>query len=283
MGLVIDCLYSLASCFLCVSICIIKKYQGKQTTVQGELERCIARRAQRLVRVVGASRTDAGVHARGQMAHFDLPVESAPHDLSKFEFTLNRMLPSDIRVRKVEAAPTAFCQKNRREEHLGKPWHAIYCAKGKLYSYRISTGLTYDPLERQCRHYEWRSVQHGFDADAFRRAVQVFVGSHDFTSFTNAAPGQTVGADNPLMRNPVRTVERASVMDEGGGRFRVDFLLSGALYRMVRNMVGAALEVGCGLLTVDDVTRILQARDRHGAPRSAPACGLCLEHVFYDE
>jgi tRNA pseudouridine38-40 synthase len=251
--------------------------------VQGELERCITRRTQSLVRVVGASRTDAGVHARGQMAHFDIPTESAPLDSAKFEFTLNRMLPGDIRVRQVETAPTEFCEADRSEEHLGKPWHAIYRAKSKLYSYRVSTGLSHDPLERLYRHHEWRSAQLGFNAEAFRLAVAVFVGTHDFSSFTNTAPGQVMNNFNPLLLNPVRTVKSASVTDEGDGRFRIDFVLNGALYRMVRNMVGAALEVACGVLTVDDIVRIMCARDRQMAPRTAPACGLCLEHVFYDE
>jgi tRNA pseudouridine38-40 synthase len=194
------------------------------------------------------------------------------------------MLPDDIRVSCIEPAPAQqrlVYNSDAHAAHADKPWHAIYCASGKLYSYRMSTTRNHDPQERLYRYHEWRAARFGFDIAAFERAVSVFVGTHDFTSFANAAPPAGGHQLTPVLRDPVRTVQRVAVIDEGGGRYRADFRITGALYKMVRNMVGAALAVGCGKLTVDDIVSLLEAKDRTLAPQSAPAHGLCLEEVHY--
>lgn len=249
--------------------------------MQGALEAQLTQKlGGTLVRVVGASRTDTGVHARGQMVHFDLPARAAlrnEEQLGKFEFTLNRMLPPDVRVFQLEKAPNA-------EGALRDRFSAIYDAVAKLYSYRVSVAAVPDPLERLYRHHEWRcGNEAGFDMGKAVEAAKVFEGTHDFTAFTNMGPKLRNGANvAPVMKNPVRTVRSVCIVDEGRGRFRLDFVLEGALYRMVRNMVGGVLEVGVGRMEVDDLRRLLEERDRTKAPKSASARGLCLEHVYYD-
>jgi tRNA pseudouridine38-40 synthase len=270
------------------------QWQPREPTVQAAVERQLSRKLNgAVVRVVGASRTDSGVHARGQVAHFDMPVEAAAAQLGdaakidNFQFTMNRMLPPDIRMYDLEVAPCVPKRKRGEAEDSGVAvFNAIYDVSAKLYSYRVSVARTPDPLERQHRFHDWRGVSAGFQRERLQRAATVFVGSHDFTAFTNAGPKVAVG-DVPaaVVRNPVRTVRSVTVVDEtagGEGRFRVDFVLEGALFRMVRNMMGAILEVGAGRLEAEDVQRILEARDRQFAPRGSPAHGLCLERVYFD-
>lgn len=177
----------------------------------------------------------------------------------------------------------------RGEDRRGKSepddafFNAIYDARAKLYSYRISVEDVPNPLERLHRFHYWRGAVTAFDVDAVRAAGQVFVGRHDFTAFTNAGPKVREGhVPAAVVRNPVRTVRSVTVVDEGAGRFRIDVVLEGALYRMVRNFVGAMLEVGAGTFALDDLPRILESRCRNLAPRGAPAHGLCLEEVYYD-
>lgn len=228
------------------------------------------------MRVVGASRTDTGVHARGQMAHFDLPSRAAlrgEEEVARFEFTMNRMLPLDVRMFDVEPAP---------EGEGGREFNAIFDAKGKLYSYRVCVGKTMDPLERLYRYHEWRCEGDGFDVAAAAEAAGVFEGTHDFTAFTNAGPKPRGGLVAAVVKNPVRTVRSVRVVDEGEGNLRFDFVLEGALYRMVRNMVGGILEVGTGRLDVEGLHGMLGGKERRLAPKGAPAHGLCLETVMYD-
>ena len=116
--------------------------QNNGRTVCGEIERALAQRFQQRILVIGASRTDAGVHARGQAVHFDVPLEvKVPITSQKLEVSLNALLPHDVRVYHVEPAP--------ERDELGRPWHAIRWATGKLYSYRLQSGGILDPLLRR--------------------------------------------------------------------------------------------------------------------------------------
>lgn len=258
-------------------------------TIQRRLEGVLALRFQAKVRVVAASRTDAGVHARGQMIHFDAPRAEAPE---KIQWAVNSMLPASVRVRELERAP------DPPGPEFGK-WHAIRCALGKLYTFRIVVGglADVDPIEGRYRVLvNVRSRVHqpgagagGFDMEALRRAARHFVGTHDFSAFANtqmrtSTPGDRTGSRPPLDgRNPIRTIHSVHVVDEGEGRYRIDIHLRSALYKMVRNIVGVLLEVGRGRLDADDVPALLRGRDRAKLPPPAPACGLTLERVWFTD
>jgi len=205
------------------------------------------------VPVVGSGRTDAGVHARGQIAHFKW---SEKLDLDKLLFSLNGLLPRDIRVSKVEEALTHF--------------HAQYDASGKEYHYYLYTDKVMDPFRRsQCWH-----LHRGLDRALLNQAAELFVGKHDFTSFANER------ASGNVSRNPVRTIYRLDIIEVEGG-LRLEFEGDGFLYKMVRNIVGAVVAVASGRITFDDLKRIFEVKDRGLAPMAAPAQGLFLVRVHY--
>lgn len=270
------------------------QFQREHRSIQGEIEKAIERKLRIPVRVVGASRTDTGVHARGQSIHFDVPGENAARemcDMQKFEFTLNQLLPNDVVLTKLEVAPyvihTAipmFKQASLKtiQEPKLRPWHSIFCSTGKLYTYRFSTAVNLDPMDRLYRYHEWRASKFGFSEQRLREATRRFLGSHDFSAFTNAShppPGITP----PLQVNPVRTIQTADIISEGDGMYRIEFKLDGAMYRMIRNIMGTILAVSCGKLELSDIDLFFRSKDRSLIPRSAPAHGLCLEQVFYDD
>lgn len=270
------------------------QFQVHHQTVQGTLEDSLSRKFKQLVRVVGASRTDTGVHARGQAVHFDIPAEQGlgrNDDVQKLQFTLNQMLPSDIRISNVSLAPqivrARFSDGYQSEgddnaEAKYRQWHAMYNAKGKLYSYRICTGPICDPLERLYRHFEWRAAKFGFSEDLFKQATHKFIGSHDFSAFTNNSCTPP-GFERPVLINPVRTVRTADVIKEKEDMYRIDFSIDGAMYRMIRNIVGTILDVSCGRMELSSIDDLFLSKDRRLVPKSAPAKGLCLENVFYDD
>lgn len=268
------------------------QFQNGQPTIQATLEESMSRKFGEHVRVVGASRTDTGVHARGQGFHFDVPPARVPKDaleMHKLEFSLNQLLPADIRIRHVGIAPFATFQAKEplagldgTVHHLGeRPWHAIYSSSGKLYSYRFTVGSVVDPLQRLYRHHEWRASRYGFSEDLLRQATARFVGAHDFSAFTNTTV-VPIGHTPPVLKNPVRTVHSAHVIDEGDGCYKIEFKIDGAMYRMIRNIVGTILDVACGKMEMSTIESIFESRDRRRVPKSAPARGLCLEEVFYE-
>lgn len=253
------------------------QYQLAQPTVQATLEAALTRRFKQRVRVVAASRTDSGVHARGQAVHFDVPnacrkpLQEDDAYLVQLQHSLNQLLPTDVRVRAVARAPP----------NHPRVWSAIYNATGKLYTYRFSIGDVFDPLQRPFRHHEWRARKR-FDLDDLRRAAVLFEGRHDFSAFTNSA-ATPPGVLPPVLVNPVREIHSVSVIDEGDACFRIEFLLNGALYRMVRNIVGTMLDVAVGRCELAFIHHLFEMKDRQLVGKSAPAEGLCLEHVYYDD
>jgi len=238
--------------------------------VQGTLEDALSTRLRTKTRVVGASRTDTGVHALGQVAHFDMVEEErVMEDVAsgKMRFVLNRMLPDDVRVAELG---TAEAPPNKKS---GLPFHAIFDSRGKIYTYRFQLGTFVSPLERRTRTL----VHQQCDVSRLEDAVRAFIGTHDFSSFANNA------SRGPAAARPTRTIHAAELIDEGRGAFRASFHLDGALHRMVRNMMGMVFAVGEGKRHVADICELFAVKDRSRAPRAAPACGLCLEKVFYDE
>lgn len=244
--------------------------KGSSRTVQETLRHRLGQRFDMSVRVVGASRTDQGVHARGQAVHFDLP-QAVPVDTSRLEFVLNRLLPDDIRVFNVSLAPPG-----------ARLWHATSSARGKLYSYRFCVNPFVEPLRRRQTAHAYQPM----DMRLLDECLQLFVGTHDFNAFANRiarytrdyAQYKTIGLVT------TRTVHGIDMVDEGGGYYRVDFRLKSALYRMVRNMMGCSFMVASGNMPIEELRRLIDdAPSRlENAARSAPPEGLTLEHVYYD-
>jgi tRNA pseudouridine38-40 synthase len=224
---------------------------GSGRTVQGVLEEALTRLAAgERVRVAGAGRTDAGVHALGQVASFDLPRDLEPDALRR---ALNGLLPEDVRVREAARAPAGF--------------HARRSAVSKRYRYVLDCGAV--PLPQRRRFAGW--VARCPDEAAVRAGAALFLGRHDFASL--ASSGGSVKTTH-------RTVTRSEVVfDEGGLTYEVE--ADGFLRKMVRSMVGGLLAVGRGALTPDDLAAALEARDRRAWPAPAPACGLTLVRVDY--
>lgn len=203
------------------------------------------------VALVGAGRTDAGVHALGQVASWRAPSARAPEVLHA---ALARLLPPEIRVLALRRMPPSF--------------HARRSALGKVYRYRLVHGRPALPFEvRWC----W-PVPRPLDLEAIRGAARALEGRHDFASFA--------GAGSPV-RTTVRTIRRIEVIERNAGGVDIDVEGDGFLYRMVRTLVGLLVEIGAGRRPAHDAARVLAARDRRAAGPPAPAAGLCLQRVLY--
>lgn len=222
--------------------------QAHATTVQQLIEGALAKIVGQPVTVHGSGRTDAGVHARAQMASVRLRTRLPPATLQR---ALNANLPADIRVLGVGRAPAGF--------------HARFSARAKEYRYRIDTGAVADPFARA---YAWHHPR-SLDVAAMRRAGRVLVGRHDFSAL--AAKSE---------RNPVRRVTKLEIRRRGRW-LEIAVVADGFLYKMVRSLVGALVKVGEGRLSVGQLRAILQSRQRTAAVETAPARGLVLWRVWY--
>ncbi len=220
--------------------------QTNAPTVQGELERVLSRICAEPVRVTGAGRTDAGVHATGQVIDFRTASEL---DGSTMERGVNALLPEDIAISALEPA--------------GETFHSRFSAVGRTYEYRIRTGPTRDPLER--RRELW--LPEAPDVSAMQDAAERLVGSHDFAAFAAGVSGE-------------RSVRRAA-WTARGEVLRFEIEANAFLRGMVRGIVGTLLWVGRGKISPDRFEEILRARDRAQAGPSAAAQGLCLINVRY--
>ena len=225
--------------------------QANAMTVQEKLERAILKLTGEELCVSGASRTDAGVHALGQSAHFD--TESRiPAD--KFSFALNTMLPPDIRVTRSEEVPLEF--------------HARFSTRGKRYRYLFHAAPHAGALTRNTHAH----VIYPLEVEKMQIEAQDLVGTHDFAAF--AASGSVV-------KDTVRTIYRAEVTREGS-EIRLIVEGSGFLYNMVRIIAGTLIGVGSGKLEPGAFRRAIASGDRLDLGITAPAHGLTLMEVFYD-
>ena len=207
----------------------------KIRTVQEMIGRQLTTRFNTNISCTGASRTDLGVHARGQAIHFDLPEPCS--DLTHLEFTLNRMLPDDVRVFNMSAAPLGTQNQIEDEEK----WHATKSAIGKLYVYRFCTNLHVDPMRRRyCTH-----VYQPTDIALLENCLQAFVGTHDFQAYANKVACLTrLHEEKNKEFTTIRTVNSVKlILDNEEGYYRIEFNLRSALYRMVNTICHLQLSV----------------------------------------
>lgn len=227
--------------------------QKNARTVQGVLEECLARLLDQPVRVIGASRTDAGVHALGQVANFRASSRLKPLQIRR---GLNALLPFDVVVR--EAAEAAPDFDSRRK------------AKGKVYAYRILNREAPSAFEHG---YAWH-LREPLDLGRMAEAGRDFEGRHDFSAFRSSSC---------QAKHPIRVVRRVEVRREEPERIWIEVEATAFLQYMVRTMVGTLVEIGQGKKPVSAVRELLQRGRRTEAGPTAPAYGLYLVKVFYEE
>lgn len=222
-----------------------------QVTIQGKLESVLGVLCGHEVEVIGAGRTDAGVHARGMVANAVLDTDLEPDGIRDY---LNRYLPDDIAVLDVKEASARF--------------HARYNAIGKTYCYTCYDGAVKPVFDRKYYY----ATDAGLDVKRMRSAARLLIGTHDFRNF----------CVNPKMKkSTMRNIDRIDI-ERDGGYLRFTYHGSGFLRNMVRILTGTLLEIGYGRMTEQELTEILETDKRRKAGPTAPAQGLCLMRVDYD-
>jgi tRNA pseudouridine38-40 synthase len=229
------------------------QFQKNGLTIQEVLEDKLRVLTQEPVRVFASGRTDAGVHALGQVCHLETRSLLRPEELER---GLNGLLPDDIHIVRAEGVPPGF--------------HARYDARSKVYEYRILNRPEPDVFLRRTT---WH-VSRPLDLEAVEQGLARIRGEHDFSSFRSAGSGN---------RNPVRRVLRAELLEHEPGRVSLVFEANGFLRHMVRNLVGTLVDVGTGKVSPADFEEILEAGDRGRAGVKAPAQGLFLMEVRYGD
>lgn len=225
--------------------------QPGHPTIQESVENALFETCRQRPRIFASGRTDQGVHARGQVIHFELSHKIAPVVLIR---ALNAVLPPDIRVESVRLAPPGF--------------DARRSATGKEYRYFIWNGPALTPDVRLYRHHVWRPL----DVKAMKEAARHLEGKHDFAAFTANPRREVDGTVRHLYRLAVRKSGNDVIISACGDGF---------LYRMVRSLAGFLIRVGMGELPPGDAASILQSRIRTAAVPTAPSQGLFLWKVHY--
>ncbi len=225
--------------------------QPNATTIEGELNRALTQLTGTEVRVIGASRTDAGVHAMGNVAVFDTEATIPPN---RYTYALNSMLPDDIVV--VES------------EEVAADFHPRHCDTVKTYEYTYDNNTFPNPLTRR---YAWH-VSHSLDIEAMNNAAAILVGEHDFKSFCCV---------RTQAESTVRTIYSLTVEKKSDNSVILRVTGNGFLYNMVRIIAGTLSMVGTGLWTVEQVRQALDATDRTSAGLTAPPQGLRLVKIDY--
>ena len=225
--------------------------QRNAPSIQGLIQQTLQTVLRHPLDLTGSGRTDAGVHARGQTAHFDTLISFSPERL---RLSLNALLPPDIRI--LEIVP------------VDPDFHARYSALSKVYHYHLHLSPISDPFTRLYRH----RVPGPFDLSHLKAAAAQFLGTHDFTSFANVKEKEQT--------DTIRTLLRLDIVEQKGG-LRLEFEADGFLYKMVRNLTGTLLEAAAGKLNPEEIPLLFAARDRTQAGPAAPSQGLFLFHVKY--
>lgn len=230
-----------------------QKQGNTDNTIQGKIEAILYKWSGEETEIHGSGRTDAGVHARGQVANFHIDAKVCPNAEAAFDY-LNQYLPEDIRVLCAEEVPERF--------------HSRLLAIRKTYSYSVDMAPKKSVFERK---YVWGLGEH-LDLTAMRKAAEYFLGEHDFKSFCS---------NKKMKKSTVRTIQ-SIVIEERGSRVVISYTGNGFLYNMVRILTGTLVEVGCGKRKPEEMPMILEALNREAAGMTAPPEGLFLESVEYD-
>lgn len=228
-------------------------FHGFQTqknlrTVQDEIENVLMLILKENTKIHPAGRTDAGVHALGQVFHFDSPINISPLNMQR---AINSQLPKDIYIKNVAIVSEDF--------------HSRYSAKSKIYHYLLDTG-EYNPLLNNYRYY----YKYKLDLDKVIEASKIFIGQYDFKSFTK----------NSHQKNTIRHLYNID-FEINKSLITIKFHGDGFLHNMVRIIVAMLLEVGRGKLSIAELQAIKEAKNRKLAPKVAPASGLYLIEVIY--
>jgi len=292
------------------------KDNNNPRSVQEELEKVFSQRFQRLVRVVGAGRTDRGVHARGQAIHFDLYHNETNINRSKSSTTynfepdlerrINGMLPSDIRIWNLARAfPIELTDTGKYTPTGMYNWNAMRSSTSKLYSYRICIGHAMHPSDRHNRwQLPWATI---INPDRLEQILKLYEGEHAFVCFAGSLEQQEKKT-GIIGRSTVRNIHRVQLVkeintmttttnnnnmidvgDPSCHYYRIDFFLDGALYKMVRNLVGTALDVCRDWLDEETFSDLLNRPSelkytrKNNPCKPAPSVGLTLERVFYSD
>lgn len=259
-----------------------QKQGNTENTIQGKLEKVLERMAGFPVEVHGSGRTDAGVHAVGQVANFHLPDGWKPEMETEKAFVsggklqekpqaagrkksaaewirnyLNQYLPDDIAVTELVPAPERF--------------HSRLSAVKKIYTYQIETGAKRNVFSRRTCY----GLGQTLNVKAMQKAAELLCGTHDYKSFCG---------NKKMKKSTVRTIYRIAVQQEPDSSLvKLEFEGTGFLQNMVRILTGTLIEVGLGKRNAETMPEILAARDRQAAGYTAPAEGLCLQQVFYEQ
>lgn len=231
------------------------QFQPEKPTVEGELQNALRLLTGEETGLIGASRTDSGVHAEGNIAVFDTNSTIPPE---RFSYALNTKLPEDIRILASKEVPADF--------------HPRHCTSFKTYEYRIDNRVSADPCKRLYAMHFPRPV----DISSMREAASFLVGEHDFLSFAN--PSSQVLQNGG---NAIRTLTEVSVRGEVRGDLLITVRGNGFLYNMVRIIAGTLLEVGTGRFQPSEINDILEKRDRKAAGLTAEAKGLTLHSIEF--
>ena len=234
------------------------RYKGWQVqkstdmTIQGKIQDVLTAMAKEEIEVIGSGRTDAGVHALGQVANFHMPAHFNTEEILEY---LNHYLPMDIAVMEIKEVPERF--------------HARFNAVSKTYVYRIHTSRIPNVFERKYMY----TYTEELDVNKMRQAANLMLGTHDFAAFCG---------NKKMKKSTVRTVEDIHI-EEMENELRISYTGDGFLQTMIRIMTGTLIEVGNGTKQPEDVISILNSKIRENAGFTVPAEGLILKNVEYEE
>ena len=227
--------------------------QTNGLAIQEFIQRSISLLLKKETSLTGSGRTDAGVHALGQTAHFH-----SDHgiDIFRFQYALNALLPVDIRIVSMEEAPPGF--------------HARYQAKGKIYLYHLCLKPVQNPFRRL---YAWHIRSPEFSIAKMAAGAKKLIGTHDFKGFAAESHRGVASYDS------VREMRRVEILE--GEETALLFEADGFLYKMVRNLVGTLVDIGKGRLPLETIDRVFEEKERRLAGQAAPPHGLYLKEVLY--
>lgn len=234
-----------------------KRYLGWQRlgdsdkTIQGKIENVLHQMTGEKIEIIGSGRTDAGAHARGQVANFKTATTMPTEDILAY---LNQYLPQDIVVKSVEEVPERF--------------HARYLATGKKYSYYIWNNPVPNAFERNVSYH----VPQKLSIERMEAAASLLIGEHDFLGFSSLKKSK---------KSTVRTIQAINI-EKNGAIVSFTFVGDGFLYNMIRIMMGTLMEIGTGERAVESIEQVFASKNRQDAGITVPAQGLFLDEVYYE-